>query len=153
MSAVSLLLLESGSDVVDVTVAVLVSDAAWFGAVTTTVKVVAEPVFQLARVQVTETFPVLLQVQPPLDALTLTNVTPAGRVSVTVTFAASEGPLLAASTVYEMLPPAVTVAGPVLVIARSADAVTVASAVSVLLDGSGSDVVVEIATLLLSAVG
>ena len=62
------------------------------------VKVVAAPAFQVALVQVTETLPVLLQVQPPLDALTLTKVTPAGRVSVTVTFAASEGPLLAAST-------------------------------------------------------
>ena len=99
VSTVSVLLVGSGSDVVDVIVAVLVSDAAWLGAVTTRVNVVAAPAFQVALVHVTETLPVLLQVQPPLDALTLTKVTPAGRVSVTVTFAASEGPLLAAPTV------------------------------------------------------
>ena len=63
------------------------------------VKVVDAPEFQFARVQVTDAFPALLQVQPPLDAPTDTNVTPAGRVSVTVTFAASDGPLLAALTV------------------------------------------------------
>ena len=99
VSAVSVLLEGSGSDVVDVTVPVFVSEAPCPGASTTMVKVVAEPVFQLARAQVTEMLPVLLQVQPPLDALTLTNVTPAGRVSVTVTFAASEGPLLETATV------------------------------------------------------
>ena len=63
------------------------------------VKVVDEPDAQLARVQVTEVLPALVQVQPPLEALTLTKVTPAGRVSVTETFAAVDGPLLAASTV------------------------------------------------------
>ena len=99
VSALSVLFDGSGSDVVDVMVAVLVRVVPCPGASTTTVKVVAAPVFQFARVQVTEMLPVLLQVQPPLDALTLTKATPAGRVSVTVTFAASEGPLLAASTV------------------------------------------------------
>ena len=72
---------------------VLVRVAALAGAVTTMVKMVEAPLFQLARVQVTEVLPALAQVQPPLEALTLTKVTPAGRVSVTVTFAASEGPL------------------------------------------------------------
>ena len=72
---------------------VLVRVAALAGAVTTMVKMVEAPLFQLARVQVTEVLPALVQVQPPLDGVTDTNVTPAGRVSVTVTFAASEGPL------------------------------------------------------------
>ena len=40
-----------------------------------------------------------------------------------------------------MVPPAVTFAGPTFVISTSAEAVTEVSAVSVLLDGSGSDVV------------
>ena len=99
VSAVSVLLAVFGSAVVEVIVAVFVKDAACAGAVTTMVKVVDEPEAQLARVQVTEVLPALLQVHPPLDALTLTNVTPAGRVSVTETFTAVEGPLLAASTV------------------------------------------------------
>ena len=63
------------------------------------VKVVDAPEFQFARVQVTEVLPALLQVQPPLEAFTDTNVTPAGRVSVPVTFAAFDGPLFATSTV------------------------------------------------------
>ena len=58
------------------------------------VKVVDAPEFQLARVQVTDALPALVQVQPPLEALTDTNVTPAGRVSVTETLAAADGPLL-----------------------------------------------------------
>ena len=99
VSTLSVLLEGSGSDVVEAIVAVLVSEAGWFGAVTTTMRVVDDPAAHDARVQATETLPVLLQVQPPLDALTLTKVTPAGRVSVTVTFTASEGPLLATSTV------------------------------------------------------
>ena len=97
--AEALLLAVFGSAVVDEMAAVLVNDAPWAGAVTTMVNVVEEPVAQAARVQVTEVLPALLQVQPPLEALTLTKVTPAGRVSVKVTFAASEGPLLLAPTV------------------------------------------------------
>ena len=99
VSTLAVLLDESGSDVVETIVTVFVRDAGWFGAVTTTVNVVDAPVPQAARLQVTEVFPLLAQVQPPLDGVTDTKVTPAGRVSVTVTFAASEGPLLAASTV------------------------------------------------------
>ena len=88
-----------GSGVVAAIDAVLVRVEAFAGAVTTMVKVVEEPVAQAARVQVTEVLPALVQVQPPLEALTLTKVTPAGRVSVTVTFAAFDGPLLLAPTV------------------------------------------------------
>ena len=79
------------------------------------------------------------QVQPVPDADT--NVTPAGSVSVTVRFAASDGPLLTTASEYVTVPPATTVGGPVLVIARSADAVTVVTAVEVLLPGTGSAVV------------
>jgi hypothetical protein len=43
-------------------------------------------------VQDTDTLPVFVQVQPV--PIAETNVTPAGRVSVTETAAASEGPLL-----------------------------------------------------------
>jgi hypothetical protein len=50
------------------------------------------PVARAALVQLTETFPVFEQAQPVPVALT--KVTPAGRVSVTVRFAASEGPPL-----------------------------------------------------------
>ena len=74
--------------------AVLVSVAPWAGAVTTMVSVVVAPVAQVARVQVTEMLPLLVQAQPPLDGVTDTNVTPAGRVSVTVTLLASDGPAL-----------------------------------------------------------
>ena len=95
----AVLLAVFGSAVVEVIVAVLVRVVPWAGAVTTMVKVVEEPVAQAARVQVTEVLPALVQVQPPLEALTLTKVTPAGRVSVTVTFAAFDGPLLLAPTV------------------------------------------------------
>ena len=62
--AESLLLVGSGSAVVDAIAAVFVSVVAWAGAVTTIVKVVLDPVFQVARVQVTEMLPLLVQAQP-----------------------------------------------------------------------------------------
>ena len=81
-----------GSAVVDATDAVFVNDPACAGAVTVTVITGAVvPVASAARVQVTDTLPVLEHAQPVPVALT--NVTPAGRVSVTVRLAASEGPL------------------------------------------------------------
>ena len=81
-----------GSAVVDDTEAVLVSVAICGGAVTTTVIVGAvAPVASAGRVQVTETLPALVQVQPVPVADT--KVTPPGRVSVTERFAASDGPL------------------------------------------------------------
>ena len=83
-----------GSGVLDDTVALFVIEPPWLGAVTLMVNVVEEPDAQVARVQVTEALPALVQVQPPLEALTDTNVTPAGRVSVTETLAAADGPLL-----------------------------------------------------------
>ena len=55
------------------------------------------PVASVGRVHVTETLPVLLHVQPTPDADT--NDTPAGRVSVTETLAASDGPLSTTDTV------------------------------------------------------
>ncbi len=90
---------EFGSAVVVAIVTVFEIVVACAGAVTTMVMVVLAPVAQVARVHDTETLPVLLQVQPPLLGLTETNVTPAGNVSVTVTLAASEGPLLATTSV------------------------------------------------------
>jgi len=80
------------------------------------------PVASAARIQVTDTFPEFEQTQPA--PLADTNVTPAGNVSVTDRFAASDGPLSTTTSEYDTDDPATTVAGPLLVIARSADAVT-----------------------------
>src|SRR4051794_9329924 len=130
----------SGSLVVLDTLAVLVRLAAWFGAVTTTVMAGAvTPVATAGRVQATETLPVLVQVQPVPVADT--NTTPAGSVSDTVTLAASDGPSFTTDTEYDSAPAAVTVGGPVLVIARSAEAVTLVLAAAVLLPRFGSAVV------------
>ena len=130
----------TGSLVADVTVAVSVRVAPCAGAVTTTVIVGAEvPVASVARVQVTETFPLFEQAHPVPVADT--NVTPAGSVSVTDSDAASDGPLSVTTSWYVTDAPATTVAGPVLVIARSADGVTVVVAEEELLPGTGSLVV------------
>jgi hypothetical protein len=139
-----------GSVVVLETAAVLVKVPAWFGAVTTTVMVGAVlPAAAEATVQVTETLPVLLQAQPVPEAEM--NVTPAGSVSVTDRFAASDGPLLWTTRLYVTVPPAVTEPGPVLMIDRSADAVTVVATVEVLLAGFGSAVVEDTDAVLDSA--
>src|SRR5450631_627049 len=83
----------TGSAVVEETEAVLLNVPACAGAVTTTVMVGAVvAVASAGRVQVTETLPVLLQVQPVPTADT--KVIPAGSVSVTDRLAASDGPLL-----------------------------------------------------------
>jgi hypothetical protein len=81
-----------GSAVVEATDAVLVSEPPWLGAVTTTVITAAvAPAASAGRVQLTDTLPAFVHVQPaPLAEL---NVTPAGSVSATVRFAASDGPL------------------------------------------------------------
>ena len=82
----------TGSLVVAATVAVSVRVAPCAGAVTTTAIVGAvTPAASAGRVQVAETLPAFEQTQP--TPVALTKVTPAGRVSVTVRFAASDGPL------------------------------------------------------------
>jgi hypothetical protein len=82
----------TGSDVVDETDAVFDRLPACAGAVTTTVIAGAvDPAVNAGRVHVTDTFPTLVHVHPVPVADT--NVTPAGSVSVTERFAASEGPL------------------------------------------------------------
>src|SRR5450631_2252401 len=145
--AVEVLLAGVGSAVVELTLAVLDNVVAWAGAVTVTVIVGAvAPVASVGRVQVTETLPVLVQVQPVPVAET--KVTPAGRVSVTDRLAASEGPLLLTTSEYAMALPATTFTGPVLTMARSADAVTVVVAVEVLLAGTGSAVAAEMVAVL-----
>ncbi len=90
----SVLLPGTGSAVVAPMVALFVSVAPWAGALTTMVSVVVDPVAQVARVQVTEMLRLLLQLQPPLDGVTDTKLTPAGKVSVTFTLLASDGPAL-----------------------------------------------------------
>src|SRR5450631_4438027 len=90
--AVEVLLAGTGSAVAEETTAVSVRVPACGGAVTVTVMVGAVvPVARVGRVQVTETLPAFVQVQPVPVADT--KVTPAGRVSVTDTDAASDGPL------------------------------------------------------------
>jgi hypothetical protein len=89
---VSVLLAGEGSLVVDATLAVFVNDPAWLGAVTTTLIAGAvAPAARADRAQVTETLPALEHTHPVPVADT--NVTPPGRESATVRFAASEGPL------------------------------------------------------------
>ena len=103
------------------------------------------PVASAARIQVTDTFPEFEQAQPA--PLADTNVTPAGNVSVTDRFAASDGPLLVTVSEYATDPAATTVAGPLLPIDRSALAVTVVTTVAVLFAATGSAVVDEIAAV------
>ena len=147
--AVAVLLPGVGSLVVDDTLAVLVSEAACAGAVTTTVIVGAvTPVASAGRVQVTDTLPAFVQVHPVPVAET--KVTPAGRVSATDRFAASDGPLFTTPSEYVTAPDAATVAGPDLVIARSAEAVTVVLADAVLFRGFGSAVVDEMMAVLVN---
>ena len=94
---VELLLPGTGSGVVLVTVAALVSDAPCTGARTVTVMAGAEvAVARAGRVQVTETLPALEHAHPVPAADK--NVTPTGSVSVTVRDAASEGPALATAS-------------------------------------------------------
>ncbi len=97
MSTLSSLLVGSGSGVVLPMPAAFVTVVGWFGAVTTMVIVVLDPAAQVARSQVTVMLPKLLQVQPPLLGVAETNVTPGGRVSVTLTLVASDAPALATS--------------------------------------------------------
>jgi hypothetical protein len=142
VTATEVLFPGTGSVVALETVAVFDRLAPCTGAVTTTVIVgAAVPVASAGRVHVTDTFPTLPHVQPVPVAET--NVTPAGRVSATDTFAASDGPLSVTTSEYDTFAPATTVAGPVLTIARSADAVTVVLTTEVLFPGTGSDVVDE----------
>jgi hypothetical protein len=90
--AVAVLFPGVGSAVVDETLAVFVSAAACEGAVTTTaIAGAVAPVTRAGLVQLTETLPEFVHVQPVPAADT--NVTPAGNVSATDTFAASDGPL------------------------------------------------------------
>jgi hypothetical protein len=90
--SVSVLFVIDGSLVADVTVAVLLIEPPLAGAVTEIVIAGAAPTASVARVQVTVP-EALLQVQPVPVADT--NVTPAGSVSETETFAAGLGPAFA----------------------------------------------------------
>jgi hypothetical protein len=138
--ATEVLLAALGSAVVDEIDDVLDREPACTGAVTVIVIVGAvAPAARVGRVQLTETFPTFVHVHPV--PLAETKVTPAGRVSATATFAASDGPMFTATRAYATLPPPTTVAGPVLVNARSADGVTVVLAVDELFAAFGSFVV------------
>src|SRR5262249_10074058 len=137
---VAVLLPAFGSAVVEATLTVLLRLPAWFGAVTVTVMPGRVPrVASAPLVHVTHTLPVFEQAQPVPVADT--NVTPAGRVSVTVRLAASDGPSFDTVRLYATEPAATTVAGPVFAMARLAEAVTVVVAVAVLFAALGSAVV------------
>ena len=112
--------------------------------------VVDAPVANVARVQVTDTFPLLVHAQPGPDADP--NVTPAGNVSTTLTVVASEGPRFDTANEYDTDPPATTVAGPDFTNAKFADAVTVVDTADELLPGTGSAVVEDTAAVLLNVV-
>src|SRR5438067_1424072 len=96
--------------------------------------------------------------EPPLPGLLTAHVhapkvTLAGGVSVTAALVTSLGPLLVTVIVYVVLPPAFTLATPsVLVIARSAVAVTVSESVALLLPGFGSVVPAGTATVAVLAI-
>lgn len=148
--AVAVLFVDTGSVVVAATVAVFVivlpagSDEA---ARTTSENVADAALTSVAAVQ--EMLPVppaagVVHVNVgPAVCVSDTNVVPAGTASVTVTPAASEGPPFAAVIVYVRFVPAVALAGPLFVIARSAATPTVAVAVAALFAGRGSEVVVD----------
>jgi hypothetical protein len=126
--AVELLVAVLAWNVVVVALAVslrLVPPATPVPAVAMTWKTSVVPVGRLAMVKLA-VLPVLVlvNVSGPLVCLSETRVKPAGNASVSVTVAAAEGPRLVSVMVNVALPPAVTVAGPVLLTDRSA-AVTV----------------------------
>src|SRR5258706_51275 len=81
------LLVEFGSLVGELILAALVSEPL-AGAVTTTVRLLIWPLARLPRLQFT--IPLLLTPLP----LSLTNVTETGKVSVTTTLLATDGPML-----------------------------------------------------------
>ena len=78
-----------------------------------------------------------------------TNVRPVGVGSLSDTAEAFEGPLFVTLMVNVMFDPGVKVAGPVLVIERSAEGLAVEVAVALLLLGAGSPVAEEIDAVLL----
>src|SRR5712692_9881604 len=140
VGAVSQLFSGLGSAVGELTQALLLMLPPSLGAVTTMVIGGAGPGGRsVLRVQVTTP---ALCAQTQVLPLALTKVTPAGSVSVTVIVAAAvEGPPLVTCSVYVSAPPAVTGSGAsLLVIDRSAEAVTVVGAVSQLFSGLGSAV-------------
>ena len=89
--AEAVLLVGSESASVPVTVAEFVNCPAEEG-VTTIVTIALPPAARLPRLQ----FTVAVPLQLPCVVVAETNVTPAGNVSVTLTFVATAGPLLVA---------------------------------------------------------
>jgi hypothetical protein len=131
VDAVEVLLPALGSAVVLLTVAVFeIVDPFAMPALAFTVSViVAAPALTIVpRLQVTVAVPV----QVPCDGVAATNDVFAGSVSETDTASASDGPLFATLSVYVMFEPALTVAGPLLVMLTSAEVLTVVDAVEVL---------------------
>jgi hypothetical protein len=118
MTGAVTLFVEFGSTVGELTAATFVSEPL-AGAVTVTVMLLTWPLANVPNVQFTTP---LLLAPPPVA---LTNVMPNGKVSVTTTLLALEGPKFVTEIVYTKLLVAGTLAAPVLPIPTSATGVTV----------------------------
>jgi hypothetical protein len=115
-----------GSDVDELTVAVLEIEPVTFEAMcTVTVIEAIAPAPIVALVQVTGPDAPLLQLNPA-GATAETNVVPAGRLSVTTTLWASLGPSFSTAMAYEKFSPAYAEPSVDFAIDRSADEMTVA---------------------------
>ncbi len=103
----------------------------------TSVKVGEAPFASVAIEQLTVPVPPTAGVvhNQPAGDVSETNVVPPGSVSLSVTLSASLGPPFVTLTLYVVLLPATTVAGPLFVTARSAEVVTVAELFALLLPG------------------
>ncbi len=130
------LLVASGSVSVPITEAVFESIPCVLAFTLTTSVMLADTCgLRIPMGQVTVAVPVHV----PCVGVAETKVTPAGKVSVTLTPVAWEGPLLATPIVYVRLLPGVTGSGlSVFVIARSVEAFTVVKAVAELFVELGS---------------
>jgi hypothetical protein len=126
------------SGVVDETVALFVTLPVTFEAIETTMSTVeVTPLASRPRTHVSEVVPVHVQPAVGVD----TNVKPVGKVSTTVAFAASDGPLFFTAIEYVVFVPATIAPTCDLVAARSALVVTsVGPSVPVLFVVSGSGV-------------
>jgi hypothetical protein len=126
VATVELLLAGVGSVVAVVIVAVLlIPPIATWGTATTMSNVADPPAAKSASVQFTGPVPPTAGAAQmnagPLVCVKDTNVVPAGVVSLIATVVASDGPAFVAVSVYVMLLPETTVAGPDFTIATSAD--------------------------------
>lgn len=139
-----------GSEVELATVAMLVTVPVPVPLLTVSVKVAEAPLTSEGIEHVTVPATLLQAKAGPVLCVIETNVVPAGTTSLTVTFAASLGPLLVTVMLYGMLLPAVAVTGPLLRMETSALVVTVVDADWLLLAGVGSALADETVAVLVT---